>query len=102
MSILHLGNSAKKALTWVLAGTAVLTFGARLYTQFYYLNMPRSPEPITGRIYPAGAAYNTLVYVSSREFKWVTFLNTPMMSIAVACVLLLCWMWIDPHKRTSA
>jgi len=87
MSILHLGNTTKRALTWPLAGTAVLTFVARIYTQFYYLNMPRSPELLTGRIYPAGAAYNTLVYVSSREFSWVNFLNTPMMGIAVACVL---------------
>ncbi len=102
MSILHLGNSAKKALTWPLAGTAALTFVAQIYTQFYYLNMPRSPEPLTGRIYPAGAAHNTLVYVSSTESRWANFLNTPMMSIAVACVLLLCWVWIDPRKRAGS
>lgn len=59
----HFGTGTKRALTWVLAGTAVLTFGTRIYTQFYYLNMPRSPQPLSGRIYPAGAAYNTLVYV---------------------------------------
>ena len=76
MSILNLENSGKRALTWLLAGTAALTFVARIYTQFYYLNMPRSPEPLTGRIYPAGAAYNTLVYVSSRGFRWANFLAT--------------------------
>jgi hypothetical protein len=101
MSTLHLGNIAKKFLTWPLAGTAVLTFVARIYAQFYYLNMPRSPEPLTGRIYPAGAAYDTLVYVNLMEHGWADFLNTPIMSIAVACMLLVCLMWIDSHKRAS-
>jgi len=95
----HLGAATKKVLTWLLGGIAVLTFGARIYTQFYYLSMPRSPQPLSGRIYPAGAAYNTLVYVKLSEFEWANFLNTPAMSIGVACGLIVCLMHIDRVKR---
>ena len=97
--MLRPGAGTKRALTWLLAGTAGLMFGARICTQFYYLSMPRSPQPLTGRIYPAGAAYNTLVYVKLSEVEWAIFLNTPAMSIGVACILLVCLMHIDHRKR---
>src|SRR5579864_2404535 len=53
-----------------------LTLAARLITVFYFWNaMPRTPEPSTGHIYPAGAAYNTLVYVTRKERAWSDFIT---------------------------
>lgn len=78
-----IGNRARIArkilfVSWfVLAAfTAISTIG----TSFYLLNEPRTPDPQTGRVYPTGAAYGTLVYATKKESDWQNFVHYDLMT----------------------
>src|ERR1022692_1527584 len=100
MSAMQCRKRAKVALTCLLSGVLLVNCIAGLYTAFYYWGaMPRTPQPQTGRVYRAGAAYNTAVYVTKGEFDWVNFLEYDMAPISLICGLFVCFLWIRPKQR---
>jgi len=92
--------TAQNVFTGVVCIVAFLTAIANIGTSLYYLAvMPRLPEPLTGRIYPAGAAYNTAVYVNKSEFAWLNFLHYDMMSVVGISVVLFAIFVIMPKAQ---
>jgi hypothetical protein len=84
----------------IVAIIGFFTAAARIVTAFYYLNAnPRSAQPATERVYPVGAAYNTLVFVNKRELEWLNFLNYDMMTVLGLGVVLLAVFVIIPKAR---
>lgn len=71
-------------------------FGLLVY---YLAVMPRLPEPLTGRIYLAGAANNTAVFVNKSELAWLNFLHYDMTSVVGILVVLLAIFVIIPKVR---
>jgi len=100
--MMQLGRRKSIALGCLLAAM-LLTAVARLGTQFYYLeSMPRSPQPQSGRIYPAGAAYNTLVYVNKKELAWTNFIDYYMMTaVGVGVVLFVVLIFLPAARRSG-
>jgi hypothetical protein len=89
--------TAQNVFTGVVCIFGFLTAIANLGTSLYYLAvMPRLPEPVTGRIYLAGAAFNTGVYVNKGEFAWLNFLHYDMISVVGISVVLLAIFAIIP------
>ncbi len=73
---------------WLAA--AAFTAPATIGTSFYFLaEMPRSPHPETGRVYPVGAAYNNLVYVNKTELAWQDFLEYDLGTVSLFGVVAL-------------
>jgi hypothetical protein len=92
--------TAQKVFKGVVCIVGFLTAIASIGTSVYYLAvMPRLPEPLTGRIYLAGAANNTAVYVNKSEFAWLNFLRYDMMSAVGISVVLLAIFVIIPKAR---
>jgi hypothetical protein len=92
--------TAQNVFTSVVCVVAFLTAIANIGTSLYYLAvMPRLPEPLTGRTYRAGAAYNSAVYVSKGEFAWLNFLHYDLMSVVGVSVVLLAIFVIIPKAR---
>ena len=90
----------KQVLLWTVSITGFVTAVARIVTAFYYSAvMPRWPEPMSGRLYPAGAAYNTAVYVTRRELQWINFLNYDLMTFLGLGIVLLAVTVIIPKAR---
>jgi hypothetical protein len=91
---------AKQILIGAVCLIGFLTAIARIGTGLYYSEvMPRSPEPLSGRIYRAGAAFNTAVYVKKTELDWLNFLNYDMMSLLGIGVVLMAVFVIIPKAR---
>ena len=82
MALKPTAQLAKKIVIAVWLATAVFAALASIGTQFYLLGqMPHSPDPGTGRIYPTGAAYNTRVYVTQTELAWQDFLKYDLVTV---------------------
>ena len=93
-------SKGKRVLLLTVAMLGFLTGAARIATAFYFLaEMPRLPDPARGRVYPSGAAYNTAVYVTSRELKLVDFLNYDLMTLLGLGVILIAVFVIIPKTR---
>jgi len=85
-----------------LFGVVLAFFAARIVTLVYFWNcMPRSPEPQTGKIYPATAAWNTLVYVTRRQFAWQNILENYLMTIVGVVLVLVAVFVIIPEARRA-
>jgi hypothetical protein len=98
--IMKLGGrefTAQNVFTGFVCIVAFLTAIANVGTSLYYLaGMPRIPEPLTGIIYPVGAAFNTGVYINKGESVWLNFLHYDMMSVVGISVVLLAIFVIIP------
>jgi hypothetical protein len=95
-------GTEKKALICLLP--AILFGGvAAMSTEFYFLGwMPRSPQPLTGRIYPAGAAFNTLVYVNRTELGWFNFLKYDVTTVVgVGVILFVIFILLPAEQRAG-
>ena len=101
--VLRLGGrefTAQNIFTGAVCVVAFLAAIANIGTSLYYLAMmPRLPEPLTGRTYRAGAAYNSAVYVNKGEFAWLNFLHYDLMSGVGVSVVLLAVFVIVPKAR---
>ena len=90
----------QKVFTGLVCIFGFLTAIANLGTSLYYLAvMPRLPEPVTGRIYLAGAAFNNGVYVNKGESAWLNFLHYNMISVVGISVVLLAIFVTIPKAR---
>ena len=88
------------AFTVIVCAAVFFTAVANIGTSVYYLAvMPRLPQPPTGRIYRAGAAHNTAVYVNKSELTWLSFLHYDAMCVAGLSVVLLAIFEIIPKAR---
>lgn len=74
------------ALFVICACTVVATIGTVCY---YYAQMPQTPQPQIGKVYPVTAAYGVRVYVSKGEFDWLNFVHYDLGVAAPLCGLLL-------------
>ncbi|PYX31967.1 MAG: hypothetical protein DMG80_09225 [Acidobacteria bacterium] len=93
-------STAQKVFACVVCIFGFLTAIANIGTSLYYLAvMPRLPEPVTGRIYLAGVAFNTGVYVNKGEFAWLNFLHYDMICVVGISVVLLAIFVIIPKAR---
>ncbi len=76
MQLSQMAKPIKKIVVMLWLAMAAFTAIATIGTSFYFLaEMPRSPSPETGRVYPAVAANNTRVYVNRTELGWQDFLH---------------------------
>src|SRR5580692_6048678 len=90
-------SNLKQILVWIVAITAFFCAAARIMTAFYYLSaMPRFADPLNGRVYRTGAAFNTAVYVTKSELKWIDFLNYGLMTFLGVGVIFLALFVIIP------
>jgi hypothetical protein len=92
--------SSSTAFTGVVCVIGFFAAVANILTSIYYVTvMPRLPQPVTGRIYQTGAAYNTAVYVSEKEFAWANFVHYDLMSVAGISLVLLAILVLIPKAR---
>ena len=93
-------SGLKQALLWIVAITGFLCAAGRIATALYYLEaMPRFADPLSGRVYRTGAAFNTAVYVTKSELQWIDFLNYGLMTFLGVGVVFLALFVIIPKAR---
>jgi hypothetical protein len=80
MSILR-----KTVISLLLVGF-ILSIGRAVFIHLSYAaEMPRVPDPQTGRVYAITVNHGTVVYVTGEEWHWADFVLNNGLWLAVVC-----------------
>lgn len=93
-------TSRERVILILMLAAIGFSFFTSLGTAVYFLGwMPRSPEILTGRIYPAGAAFNTLVYVTKAGQDWYDFLDDASTFAGISVLLFVIFVLVPARRR---